>query len=125
VHYVNPTSKLQLAAFHFVSDLSGQLASQALEAETAGIAAADRDLEKCRQLIRMSGEASSAAISAPPGSSRVTGRQKVPATSSQERPSIQPATARTGSGRGQSLPHRFPARRPPHRRGDENVKRAS
>jgi hypothetical protein len=104
VHYVNPTSKLQPAAFHFVPDLSGQLASQALEAETAGISAADRDLEKCRQLIRMSGEASRAATSAPPGSSPVTGRRKVPATSSQERPSIQPATARTaGSGRGVAI----------------------
>jgi hypothetical protein len=104
MHYVKPTSKLQPAAFHFVPDPSRQLASEALEAEAAGITAADRDLEKCRQLIRMAEKASAAAALDPLGSSPVARRREVPATTSRERLSPQPATARTaGSGRGAAI----------------------
>jgi hypothetical protein len=35
----------------------GSLVSQALEAEVAGMAAADRDLEKSRQFVRLAGHA--------------------------------------------------------------------
>src|SRR5262249_48961307 len=38
----------------------GSLVSQALEAEAAAMRAADRDLEKCRQFVRMAGKAARA-----------------------------------------------------------------
>ena len=43
----------------------GSMVGQALEAEAAGLAVADRDLEKCLQFIRMAGAAARAAASAP------------------------------------------------------------
>jgi hypothetical protein len=63
----------------------GSLVSQALEAETAGVAAADRDLEKCRQFVRMAGKAAKAAALAPPSANPVAVAQKVLANSAQEK----------------------------------------
>jgi hypothetical protein len=45
----------------------GSLVSQALEAETAGMDAMDRDLEKCRRFVRMAGTAARTAALATPG----------------------------------------------------------
>jgi hypothetical protein len=45
----------------------GSLVSQTLRAEVAGLAAAERDLEKCRQFVRLAGKAVRAAASAPSG----------------------------------------------------------
>jgi hypothetical protein len=55
----------------------GSLVSQALEAEVAGLAAADRDLEKCRQFVRLAGKAASAAASAPTGINPIAVAEKV------------------------------------------------
>lgn len=63
----------------------GSLVSQALEAEMAGVAAADRDLEKCRQFVRMAGKAARAAALAPPGTNPIAVAQKVLANSAQEK----------------------------------------
>lgn len=63
----------------------GSLVSQALEAETAGVAAADRNLEKCRQFVRMAGKAAKAAALAAPGVNPVAVAQKVLANSAQEK----------------------------------------
>jgi hypothetical protein len=77
----------------------GSLVREALEAETAGITAADRDLEKCRQFVQMAGKAASAAASAPTGTSPIALAQKVLATSAQEKLAKQPATAsKAGTG---------------------------
>jgi len=61
----------------------GSLVSQALEAEVAGMAAADRDLEKCRQLfekyrqfVRLAGKSVRAAASAPTGVNPIAVAQK-------------------------------------------------
>lgn len=62
----------------------GSLVSRALEAEAAGLAGADRDLEKCRQFVRMAGQAASAAASAPPGADPVALAQKVLADSARK-----------------------------------------
>jgi hypothetical protein len=55
----------------------GSLVGQALEVEAAGMAGTDRDLEKCRQFVRMAGQAASVAASAPPGANPVALAQKV------------------------------------------------
>jgi hypothetical protein len=49
----------------------GSLVSKALEAETAGVMPAERDLEKCRQFVRMAGTAARAAALAPPAANPV------------------------------------------------------
>jgi hypothetical protein len=77
----------------------GSLVSQALEAEATGMTAADRDLEKCRQFVRMAGKAARAAALAPTGSNPITLAQKVLANSAQEK--LTKPSAPTGrAGRG-------------------------
>jgi hypothetical protein len=49
----------------------GSLVSKALEAETAGVMPQDRELEKCRQFVRMAGTAARAAALAPPAANPV------------------------------------------------------
>jgi len=63
----------------------GSLVSQALEAEVAGLAAADRDLEKCRQFVRLAGKAARAAASAPTGINPIAVAEKVLADSAKEK----------------------------------------
>lgn len=62
----------------------GSLVSQALEAETAGVALADRDLEKCRRFVRMAGKAARAAAQALPGANPVQVAQQVLASAAQQ-----------------------------------------
>jgi hypothetical protein len=77
----------------------GSLVGQALEAEAAGMTAADRDLEKCRQFVRMAGKAARAAALATTGTNPIALAQKVLADSAQEKLAKQPATAgRVASG---------------------------
>src|SRR5262249_20328885 len=61
----------------------GSLVSQALEAEAAGISPEDRDLEKCRQFVRMAATAARAAALAPPGANPVAVVQRVLADAAQ------------------------------------------
>ena len=61
------------------------MVSQALEAETAATAAVDRDLEKCRQCVRMAGNAAKAAALAPPGADPVAVAKKSLAVSAQQK----------------------------------------
>jgi hypothetical protein len=63
----------------------GSLVSQALEAEVAGMAAADRDLEKCRQFVRLAGKAATAAASAPTGVNPIAVAQKVLADTAKQK----------------------------------------
>lgn len=63
----------------------GSLVSQALEAETTGVALADRDLEKCRQFVRMAGKAARAAAQASPGANPVQVAQQVLASAAQRK----------------------------------------
>lgn len=63
----------------------GSLVSQALESETAGVAPADRDLEKCRQFVRMAGTAAKAAAAAAPGSDPIALAKKVLTRSAQQK----------------------------------------
>jgi hypothetical protein len=82
-----------------IAEKLGSLVREALEAETATTASADRDLEKCRQFVRMAGKAASAAALAPTGASPIALAQKVLATSAQEKLTKQPATAsKAGTG---------------------------
>jgi hypothetical protein len=77
----------------------GSLVSQALEAEAAGMTAADRDLKKCRQFVRMAGKAAKAMALAPAGTDPIALVQKVLAASAQEKLGKQPATAsKAGTG---------------------------
>lgn len=63
----------------------GGLVSKALEAETAGVSPQDRDVEKCRQFVRMAGTAAKAAALAPPGANPVAVAQKVLANAAQQK----------------------------------------
>jgi hypothetical protein len=63
----------------------GSLVSKALEAETAGVSPQDRDVEKCRQFVRMAGTAARAAALAPPGTNPVAVAQKVLANAAQQK----------------------------------------
>jgi len=63
----------------------GSLVSQALEAAAAGMAAADRDLEKCRQFVRMAGKAARAAAAAPTGVNPIALAEKILADSAKEK----------------------------------------
>jgi hypothetical protein len=77
----------------------GSLVSKALEAETAGIMPQNRDLEKCRQFVRMAGTAARAAALAPPAANPVAVAQKVLAQAAQRKltvgaPSTAPAASR-------------------------------
>jgi hypothetical protein len=63
----------------------GSLVSKALEAETAGAMPEDRDLEKCRQFVRMAGTAARAAALAPPAANPVAVAQKVLAQEAQRK----------------------------------------
>jgi hypothetical protein len=74
----------------------GSLVSQALEAEAAGMTAADRDLEKCRQFVRMAGTAARAAALAPTGTNPVALAQKVLVDSAQEKLTKPATTSRAG-----------------------------
>jgi hypothetical protein len=76
----------------------GSLVSQALEAEVAGVTAAERDLEKCRQFVRMAGKAARAAASAPPEANPVALAQKVLATSAQQLAMKATPVGRAGAG---------------------------
>ncbi len=77
----------------------GSLVSQALEAEASGMTADHRDLEKCRQFVRMAGKAARAAALAPIGTNPIALAQKVLANSAQEKLAKQPESAgRVGSG---------------------------
>jgi hypothetical protein len=77
----------------------GSLVSQALEAEAAGMTADHRDLEKCRQFVRMAGKAARAAASAPAGTNPIALAQKVLANSAQEKLAKRPESAgRVSSG---------------------------
>ena len=63
----------------------GSLVSKALEAETAGVSPQDRDVEKCRQFVRMAGTAARAAALAPPGANPVAVAQRVLANTAQQK----------------------------------------
>ncbi|HSX81123.1 MAG TPA: hypothetical protein VLQ80_21460, partial [Candidatus Saccharimonadia bacterium] len=63
----------------------GSLVSKALEAETAGVSPEDRDVEKCRQFVRMAGAAARAAALAPPGANPVAVAQRVLANAAQRK----------------------------------------
>ena len=77
----------------------GPLVSQALEAEAAGMTAADRDLEKRRQFVRMVEKAARAAALAPIGTNPIALAQKVLTNSAQEKLAKRAAIAgRAGSG---------------------------
>jgi len=76
----------------------GSLVSQALEAEAAGVSPQDRDLEKCRQFVRMAATAARAAALAPPGANPVAVVQRVLANAAQQKlalgtPGAAPAAA--------------------------------
>jgi len=69
----------------------GSLVNQALQANVAGMTAADPDLEKCRQLfekyrqfVRLAGKATRAAAAAPSGVTPVAAAQKILADSAKE-----------------------------------------
>ena len=77
----------------------GSLVSQALEAEAVGMSAADRDLEKCRQFVRMAGKAARAAALTPAGTNPIAVAQKVLGDLAQEKLAKQPPiTSRAGRG---------------------------
>lgn len=76
----------------------GSLVSQALEAEVAGVTAADRDLERCRQFVRMAGKAARAAASAPPEANPVALAQKVLANSARQLAKKAAPSGRAGTG---------------------------
>ena len=77
----------------------GSLVSQALEAEAAGMSAADRDLEKCRQFVRMAGKAARAAALTPAGTKPIAVARKVLADSAQEKlTKPPPISSRAGRG---------------------------
>jgi hypothetical protein len=63
----------------------GSLIRQALEADAAGVAAAGRDLEKCRQFVRLAGKAARAAASAPTGINPIAAAGKILADSAREK----------------------------------------
>jgi hypothetical protein len=70
----------------------GTLVRQALESDVAGMAAADRELEKCRQVfekyrqfVRLAGKATRAAASAPMGVTPIAVAQKTLADSAKEK----------------------------------------
>jgi len=78
----------------------GSLVSKALEAETAGVMPQDRDLEKCRQFVRMAGTAARAAALAPPDANPVAVAQKVLAQAAQRKLTAgAPGAAPAASGR--------------------------
>jgi len=83
-----------------IAEKLGSLVSQALEAEVAGMAATDPDLEKCRQLfekyrqfVRLAGKAATAAASAPTGVSPVVAAQKSLAQAANEKLTRKAASA--------------------------------
>jgi len=76
----------------------GSLVSQALETESVGMTAAERDLEKCRQFVRMAGKAARAAASAPPEANPVAIAQKVLANSAQQLAKKAAPVSRAGTG---------------------------
>jgi hypothetical protein len=83
----------------------GSLVSQALEAEVAGMAAADRDLEKSRQFVRLAGQAARAAASAPTGANPIAVAQKILADSAKEMLARKAApAARAGNFAERALP---------------------
>jgi hypothetical protein len=63
----------------------GSLVSQALEADVAGMAAADRDLEKSRQFVRLAVKVARAAALAPTGVDPIAAAQKILADSAKEK----------------------------------------
>ena len=76
----------------------GSLVSQTLEAEVSGTAADRRDLEMCRQFVRMAGKAARAAALAPAGINPIELAQKTLANSAQQKLARGPAAAsRIGS----------------------------
>ncbi len=78
----------------------GSLVSKALEAETAGLMPQDRDLEKCRQFVRMAGTAARAAALAPPAANPIAVAQKVLAQAAQRKLSAgAPSAVPAASGR--------------------------
>src|SRR5262245_4717408 len=84
----------------------GSLVSKALEAETAGVAPHDRDLEKCRQFVRLAGTAARAAALAPPGADPIAVVKKALANVAQRRlsvgaPGAAPSTAGSRCSCGQ------------------------
>ena len=84
----------------------GSLVSKALEAETAGVSPQDRDVEKCRQFVRMAGTAARAAALAPPGANPVAVAQRVLANAAQQKltlgtPGTSPAASRSRCRCGQ------------------------
>jgi hypothetical protein len=82
-----------------IAEKLGSLVSQALEAEAAGMTGADRDLEKCRQFVRMIGKSARAAALAPTGTNPIALAQKVLATAAQEKLAKQPPpNGRVGNG---------------------------
>jgi hypothetical protein len=82
-----------------IAERLGSLVREALEAETSTTASADRDLERCRQFVRMAGKAASVAALAPTGASPIALAQQVLATSAREKLAKQPAAAsKPGTG---------------------------
>jgi hypothetical protein len=63
----------------------GSLVSQALEAEAAELVASERDLEKCRQFVRMAGQTARAAALAPAGTNPIAVAEQALAKSAQEK----------------------------------------
>jgi hypothetical protein len=89
----------------------GSLVSQALEAKVTGMAATDRDLEKCRQLfekhrqfVRLAGKAASAAASAPTGVNPIAVAQKILADSAKETLTQKAASAGLAGKFAESVP---------------------
>lgn len=79
----------------------GSMVSQALEAETASTPLEDRDFEKCRQFVRMAGNAAKAAALASPGTDPVTVAKKALADSAQEKIAKVTPAFRAGGFAGQ------------------------
>jgi hypothetical protein len=84
----------------------GSLVSQALEAETAGVMPQDRDVEKCRQFVRMAGTAVRAAALAPAEADPVAVAQRVLANAARRKltvgaPGASPAASRNRCRCGQ------------------------
>jgi len=63
----------------------GSMVSQALEAETASTPLEDRDFEKCRQFVRMAGNAAKAAALSPPGADPIAVAKQALTYSAQEK----------------------------------------
>ena len=63
----------------------GSLVSQALEAETANILPQDRDLEKCREFVRMAGKAARAAALAPSNMNPITAASNMLASTAKQK----------------------------------------